>query len=95
MIFSTSAQLPSSAEVRSSRGVSGQLSGPGRSFGVFQDVGRLVLQLLKNSCHSASTEAGPSRSGVDIVNVGALVPWRNEERANAAFASWRDMIASW
>ena len=57
--FSTSAQLPSSAEVRSSRGLSGQLfrsqDGPSA---FFRMSAGWSFRLLKNSCHSPSTEAG-------------------------------------
>src|SRR3954468_8323658 len=78
--FSTVAQLPSSAEVRSSRGASGQLSRPqegssalfctsaggGGQFAgpqegpsaFFWTAAGVSFRLLKNSCHSASTDAG-------------------------------------
>jgi hypothetical protein len=57
--FSTSAQLPSSAEVSSSLGVSGQfdLAQEGPSAFFLTSVGG-SFRLLKKSCHSASTEAG-------------------------------------
>ncbi len=57
--FSTAAQLPSNAETRSSRGVTGQFgfSQDGPSAPRFTSSG-WSFRLLKNSCHSASTAAG-------------------------------------
>ena len=75
--FSTVAQLPSSAEVSSSRGVSGQLSRPQEAtFGVLLDVGWGVFQAFEEFL-----PVGVDRGGVlfvagveivDIAGVGAL-----------------------
>ena len=68
------AQLPSSAEVSSSRGVSGQLSRPQDGPSAFLRTSAGVsFRLLKNSCHSASTEAGSLLvAGVEFVDIGGV-----------------------
>jgi hypothetical protein len=69
---------------------------PGRTIGILADVRRGVLQALEELLPFGIEGSGVLFvAGVDFVDVGGVVPCKNEERAKAAFASWRDMIASW
>ena len=72
--FSTCAQLPSSAEVRSSRGVSGQLSRPqDGALGVLLDVGRGVLQAFEELLPFGVDRGRVLLvAGVEIVDVGGV-----------------------
>ena len=95
--FSTCAQLPSSAEVRSSlRRQRPIVAAPGGAFGVLADVGRRVLQALEEVLPLGVDRAGVLLvAGIEVVDIGGVGALKNEERAKAAFASWRDMVASW
>lgn len=66
---------------------------PGRALGVLADVTRLVVEALEEvlplGIHRGRVLLV---AGVDFVDVGGVGALQKEERAKAAFASWRDIL---